>query len=678
MNSLDPRDCVPHAFRCAGKKLHEALFSDALPDTLKRMFLSECCCHANLRHPHIVQLLGVYTQPGGVLPMLVMEFMHCTLRACLEKYPDMPVQYKRRILYDVALGLRFLHERPDPIIHRDLTANNVLLTEDFRAKISDLGVAKILPYNTRKMTMTPGTHDYMPPEALVSEPVYDTKLDMFSFGILILHVVTQEWPSAHLSHSYKNSSGQLMARSEAARRANFFEKMDSNDVLKFLAEKCVQNDPETRPAAREVANELHAVVVAPSARLTLALEKKAAEEQRDALLQLHQSVEAQLHHIVQDMSCKFTLNEPELDGVTKELKAVVRSTRSALYGSENSRCDFAQRRFIVAYQRPGALSSAESDECVALNVSSTSPILSVTVHAPVNITFSGTYVKTVISGLTRSFGVAVSGDKLCVVDKKGWYGVHTCSISGEGPETKPFALSSCKVDVITGMPLEKCWQPGGIAIDSEKNVVFVDTESHRVVKFSPDGEFLASTGKLLESGSELGQFNKPVGVTLASNGDLYVCDRGNHRVQILNSNLLSMRAFGELGSGPSQFQNPWDVAFDSKGNVYVVDCSNFCIEVFTKDFGKFVRSIGQQGIGNGDFQAPSSICIDSNDNIYVTDRKLCCVKIFSPDGKFVMKFGGSRHERPEYCFQKPCGIAVDDKGRLFVSDSENGRVLMFE
>ena len=73
----------------------------------------------------------------------------------------------------------------------------------------------------------------------------------------------------------------------------------------------------------------------------------------------------------------------------------------------------------------------------------------------------------------------------------------------------------------------------------------------------------------------------------------------------------------------------------------------------------------------------SSICIDSNDYLYITDKKQCCVKIVDPEGKFVMKFGGTK-EKSEFQFVKPKGIAVDDRGRLFVSDSDNGRVLMFE
>lgn len=167
--------------------------------------------------------------------MLVMECMHSSLSSTLDSHQNVPITLKRQVLYDVILGLRFLHERTNPIIHRDLTANNVLLTEDFRAKISDLGVAKIVPKDVlQKMTMAPGTGVYMPPEALVADSVYDTKLDMFSYGILILHVVTQTWPTPHMpactSQGYTTGT-TLVAHSETERRSNHFRSMRPYPLL---------------------------------------------------------------------------------------------------------------------------------------------------------------------------------------------------------------------------------------------------------------------------------------------------------------------------------------------------------------------------------------------------------------------------------------------------------------
>ena len=643
-------------------------------EAVRLRFMEECRQHASLRHPHVVQLVGLVTRPGDLLPMLVMECMHDTLNACLDKHPHMPMHFKRQILLDVSLGLRFLHDRRNPIIHRDLTANNVLVSEDLRAKISDLGMARIVPTDVlKKLTMAPGTIDYMPPEALVAEPVYGTALDMFSFGVLILHVVTQTWPTPHKPTSSLDLYGKLQAHSEAERRDTYLRKMDVSNVLTFVAERCLSNDPKVRLTAQQVVEKLQTVVPAPTSSFPLletVWKKEEAEVRRDKLETHCKDLERQLHTIIQDLQGKFTLNEPDLDTLVRQLHGVVQSTRSLLYPTPY---DATQKRFIVAYKPPSSMSDSS-----LLNVSSASNTpnpLSVVVRAPANITFSGTYVKTVISGLKKCIGLAVNGDELYVVDNAGWHGVQVCNISGER-EPRGIVSSSHKGDMY-GMPMDKCWYPSGVAVDNEKNIIFTDTFSHRVVKFSPDGTFLGSTGKLMERGDGLGEFNEPIGVAVASNGDIYVCDRSNHRVQILNQNLLSVRSFGKEGKGRCEFHHPWDVAFDSKGNVYVVDCSNYCVKVFTSGFGKFLRQIGKEGKGCEDFQAPTSICIDANDYVYVTDKRFCCVKVFDPSGEFVIKFGHSSHEKPEFCFNKPMGIALDSSGRVFVSDSYNGRVLMF-
>ena len=161
--------------RCAGKKIHRVLY-DGQVDRHLRRFEEECRLLSQLRHPHIVQFLGVHFEADTNAPVLVMEFLPITLTQCLDCYGIMPEEINYSILQDVALGLRYLHEQDNPIIHRDLSANNVLLSADMRAKISDLGVAKILEINPSTMTKTPGTQCYMPPEAMVPIPSYDIKV----------------------------------------------------------------------------------------------------------------------------------------------------------------------------------------------------------------------------------------------------------------------------------------------------------------------------------------------------------------------------------------------------------------------------------------------------------------------------------------------------------------------
>ena len=181
--------------RCAGKKLHEAMYEFASHQEREKMlsrFAEECKLLQRVKHPNIVRFLGVHLEKGSQLPYLVMELLDSTLSGYLEKHgvPDAPTYYN--ILSDVALGLRYLHQQSPPIIHRDLSANNVLLSSSLQAKISDLGVAKVLNLTqgqTARMTTVPGTTIYMPPEALVDFPRYNTAIDTFSFGVLMVHTV---------------------------------------------------------------------------------------------------------------------------------------------------------------------------------------------------------------------------------------------------------------------------------------------------------------------------------------------------------------------------------------------------------------------------------------------------------------------------------------------------------
>ena len=152
---------------------------------------------AELRHPHIVQFLGLCFLDGSALPVLVMERLDSSLDELLEGVPGLPLALKRSLLADVARGLLYLHTRNPPVVHRDLSARNVLLTSSLVAKISDLGNARIVNLQpgqlARTLTRLPGTISYMPPEVFTDGSQYGPRLDIFSFGHLTLFTLTQVW-----------------------------------------------------------------------------------------------------------------------------------------------------------------------------------------------------------------------------------------------------------------------------------------------------------------------------------------------------------------------------------------------------------------------------------------------------------------------------------------------------
>ena len=255
---------------CAAKEIHIGQeIRQKEFDATKRAFLTECVQSSTLSHPNIVQLLGVYN-PGGqsLLPVLVMEKMQESLTSLVEKFPSIPLYVKLSVLLDVSHGLWYFHNHNPPIIHRDLSPNNILLTDQLIAKISDLGLAKVMQSQSKKTnTRTPGTVDFMPPEALLENPEYGTPLDVFSYGGVILHVVNQVWPKPLHFVTVDPKTKMPIGLKEVERRQEHIRKMTGTPVdLLYLVEECLSNDPTKRPPISEVSERMRKMKEAESTR----------------------------------------------------------------------------------------------------------------------------------------------------------------------------------------------------------------------------------------------------------------------------------------------------------------------------------------------------------------------------------------------------------------------------
>ena len=266
---------IPGAL-CAAKKIHDFLFKPD-PNWLARKtadeniqrFVKECKIMGRLRHPNIVQFLGLWfsDEKNSNLPALVMEKMLMSLHNLLE--PDeksveknlyIPLGLKCSILQDIAQGIAFLHNQSPPVVHRDLSARNVLLNSGMVAKIADMGMARIIlpDQNHALLTKAPGAQVYMPPEALDLEEAskYDISIDIFSLGVLAIFVLSQEFPCKLKLHNYKDPARGLVARSELQRRGNYTKKIYSalpkTHPLVQMMELCLENDPNARPCIDRV------------------------------------------------------------------------------------------------------------------------------------------------------------------------------------------------------------------------------------------------------------------------------------------------------------------------------------------------------------------------------------------------------------------------------------------
>lgn len=262
---------------CAGKVIHDTLIDSKQIGvrSMVKKFETECQILSGLRHPSIVQFLGICIIKDNRVPVLVMECLEASLDRLLDQGKTLAISIKTSILLDVTKGLVYLHSHSPPVIHRDLTARNVLLTSAMQAKIADLGNARIVESQTLTKTLStaPGTLVYMPPEAMAHPPQYDEKLDMFSFGHLTLYVALQEFPCELLAGVYTDPANpnRACARNEVERRSRYIGSLrtsyGTNHTITKTVIACLHNHSQSRPSAVQVLHELQKLQVQQKASL---------------------------------------------------------------------------------------------------------------------------------------------------------------------------------------------------------------------------------------------------------------------------------------------------------------------------------------------------------------------------------------------------------------------------
>ena len=247
-----------------------------------RRFQLECEFLSTVRHPNIVQYLGTHQDPETHLPALLMELMDDSLTHFLESSPQpIPYHFQINICHDISRALSFLHS--NGIIHRDLSSNNVLLIGNIRAKLTDFGMARLGDLNPQATrftnTMCPGTDVYMPPEAVQDKPVYTEKIDCFSFGVIAIQILTQEFPKPGdrlmIINDPRYPRPIKMNVPEIERLQNHISRVDPNHPLLPISLDCLKDVDGERPSAQQLCERLAALK-------ETAKYKKASERVKDS------------------------------------------------------------------------------------------------------------------------------------------------------------------------------------------------------------------------------------------------------------------------------------------------------------------------------------------------------------------------------------------------------------
>ena len=213
--------------------------------------------------------------------------------------------------------------------------------------------------------------------------------------------------------------------------------------------------------------------------------------------------------------------------------------------------------------------------------------------------------------------------------------------------------------------------PAGLAVGPEGEIWVVDQGNDRVQKFDASGEFLSQFGS---SGSGPGEFGRPTDVAIDASGNLWVTDANNDRIEKFDSEGEFIKSVGSSGSGTGHFDGPEGIAADAEGHIWVGDTYQGRVQEFS-EAGEFIRVVGSYGSGEGQLGEPVALDIGPGGNIWVADWQFNRVAVFDNTGEFQFQFGSSGSGSGQ--FAHPDAIDVDPEGSAWVGDEGNDRVEQF-
>ena len=215
--------------------------------------------------------------------------------------------------------------------------------------------------------------------------------------------------------------------------------------------------------------------------------------------------------------------------------------------------------------------------------------------------------------------------------------------------------------------------PGSVAFDAQGNLYVVESATNQVHVFSASGAYLRSVSKL----------SRPTSAAVDAIGRIFIANAGRGNVEVYNGDFALLL---KLGEGNDEFVAPNSVAIDLSGSIYVADSKTDRIKVYNSD-GSFNFSFGAPGSQAGQFHFPTALAVDNAaQEVYVTDlvqvqtregmAETARIQVFTLRGVYKRSFGA--YGQGEGLLTRPMGIAVNGSGKVFVTDSYQNVVLVFD